>query len=162
MNLWPVTMTPKWWKSVQLVRGSFGNKWLLTESIFQYLFLFLLISISDQWQWLGLKARQSGAAVEHNDVILTNLMTSYWLDHTHIYFWSVLKVVLNNAWIPNKEFEFWTDSTVYGPVMNKVKKFSQPVLDRQITPAHRWSLLLKLMPDFFPGNIPMNGMSRML
>ena len=36
--------------------------------------------------------------------------------------------------------------------MNKVKKFSQPVLDRQITPAHRWSLLLKLMPLFFREN----------
>ena len=59
-----------------------------------------------------------------------------------------------SSWMSIKKFEFWTDSTVYGPVMNKVKKFSQPVLDRQITPAQRWSHLLKLMPDFFSREYP--------
>ena len=45
---------------------------------------------NNNWEWSlactipasSWPGRQSGAAFEPNDVILTNLMTSYWLDHT--------------------------------------------------------------------------------
>ena len=59
---------------------------------FRWYIYWLLIGCK-QRQWLGLNAISAfalacmtvGGAVEHNDIIQTNLMMSYWLDQTPIH-----------------------------------------------------------------------------
>jgi hypothetical protein len=75
--LWNLINIKNWWFKIQfeVFFNFYGfQSWLIG------------VGLNARAQYLPLlwPERQSGAAVEHIDVILTNLMTSYWLDYTPI------------------------------------------------------------------------------
>ena len=90
--------------------------WNLYEVKVIYISLAVTYINNNNWDWNRTHARylpllwpvqQSGAAIEHNDVILTNLKTSYWLNHTPwcygitLYLVSLLysRPALENKWM---------------------------------------------------------------